>query len=51
MKRQQQVLYDTDSDSVNPAKPFILDKYNNQMELKNVEGINYFNKALLELRY
>ena len=35
---------------MNPAKSFIPDKYNNQMELKKLNRIKYFTKALLELR-
>ena len=38
LKWQQQGLDVSNSDSVNPAKSFIPDKYNNQMELKNLRG-------------
>ena len=31
------------------AKPFILDNYNNQMEMKKLKRIKYFTKVLLEL--
>ena len=50
MKRQQQGLYVPNSDSVKPTKPFIPDKYNNRMELKKLERMKYFSKALLEIR-
>ena len=50
MKQQKQSLSVPNSDSVKPAKPLILDKYNNHMSLKKLKRINYFTKALLELR-
>ena len=49
MKQQQQGISVTNSDIVNPAKPFIPDKYNNRMNLKKLKRIKYFTKALLEL--
>ena len=50
MKRQQQGLDVTNSDTVKPAKPFITDSYNNWVELKKLERITYYTKELLELR-
>ena len=50
VKQQQRGLFVPNLDSVNPAKPFISDKYNNNIELKKLKGENYFIKALLELR-
>ena len=50
IKRQQQGLAFPNSDSAKPAKLFIPDKYNNQMELNKLKMINYFTKALPELR-
>ena len=51
MKRQQQGLSITNSDSVNPDKHFIPDNYNNGINLKKTKRINYFIKALLDLLY
>ena len=48
MKRQQQGLAVPNSDSVMPVKPFISEKYYNQMNLKTLKRIKYFTKALLE---
>ena len=39
MKQQQQGLAVPNSDSVNPAKSFIPDKYNNRTELKKLKSI------------
>ena len=50
MKRQQQGLAVTNSDSMKPEKSFIPDKYKNWTELKKIKGINFLAKALLELR-
>ena len=50
MKRQQQGLSVTNSDSMSPDKPFIPDKYNNLMNLKKLKSIKYFTKALLDIR-
>ena len=49
MKLQQWGLAVPNSDSVKPAKPFIPDKYNNRMNLKNLKRVKYFTKSLLEL--
>ena len=43
-KRQKQGLTIPNSESVNPDKPFITDKYNNQNELKKIERIKYLAK-------
>ena len=45
MKQQKQVLAVPNSDSVTPDKPFILDDYNNCMNLKKINRIKYFTKA------
>ena len=50
MKRQQRGLAVPNLYSVKPAKPFIPDKYNNHMNLKKLNRIKYFTKAILELR-
>ena len=50
MKQQQQGLAVPNPDSVNPAKPFIPDKYNNCMNPKKLKRIKYFIKELPELR-
>ena len=50
MKWQQRGLAVPNSYSVKPDKLFIPDKYNNQMELNKLKMINYFTKALPELR-
>ena len=50
-KQQQQELSVPSSDCVKPDKPFIPDKYSCQIELKKLNGKNYFNKAFLELGY
>ena len=46
-KQQQQGVDVPNPDIVKPAKTFIPDKYNNQMELKKLKRENYFTKALL----
>ena len=50
MKQQKQSLAVPNSYNVKPAKPFISDKYNNNIELKKLKRVNYFTTALLELR-
>ena len=50
MKRQQRGLAVPNSDIMNPEKPLIPYKYNNRMNLKKLNRIEYFTKALLELR-
>ena len=50
MKPKKQGLAVPNSYSVNPAKPFILDKYNNRMNLKKIKRIQYITKVILELR-
>ena len=50
MKQQKQSLAVPNSYNVKPAKPFIPDKYNNNIELKKLKRVNYFTIALLELR-
>ena len=44
IKWQQQGLDIKNPDSMKPAKLFIPDKYNNQMELNKIKRINYFTK-------
>ena len=50
MKQQQRGLAVRNPDSTKPDKSLIPDKYNNQIEMKKNEWIEYFTKALLELR-
>ena len=50
LKQQQQGIAVTNSDSVNPSKPFIPDKYNNRMNLEKLNRIKYFTKSLMELK-
>ena len=50
MKLKQQGLAVPNSDSVNPDKPFIPDKYNIRMNLKKLKRIKYSTKSLMELR-
>ena len=47
VKRQQQCLSVPNSHSVKPAKPFIPDKYSNQMELNKLKREKYFTKEIL----
>ena len=46
-KRQQQGLAVLNIGSVKPSKPFITEKYNNQMELKKIKRGKYFTKEIL----
>ena len=49
-KQQKQGLDVPNTDSITFPKPFILDKYNNSMNLKKLKRIKYYTKALLEIR-
>ena len=50
IKRKHQGIAAPNSDNVKPSKLLIPDKYNNRIELKKLERIKNFTKALLELR-
>ena len=46
-KRQQQGIVVPNPDNVNPAKPLIPEKYNNQMEMNKIKREKYFTKEIL----